>query len=204
LQSVKVLGEHSDEKNIRLLIKGNEHAFQAIYEQYHRPLYYFSQKFLKSGELAEEAVHDVFLKVWENRENLNPGLNFKSYLFTICKNHIVNMLLRASKEMEIKRKISQHLSPSHNGPEEDIIYADYMHLAYEAIQHLPPQRQRIFRLCREEGKTYAEIAETLNISTGTVKDHIVKAGKFIKSYLAAHARISISLVLALILPLWGS
>jgi RNA polymerase sigma-70 factor (ECF subfamily) len=194
---VKVLSEHSDEKNIKLLCKGNAQAFNSLYEKYHTHLYYFALKFLKAGELAEEAVHDVFLKIWENRKNLRPDLNFKAYLFTICKNHIVNMLLRATKEREIKNKIALHLATSHNELEETVVYADYMHLAYEAIHHLPPQRQLVFKLCREEGKTYAEIAETLNISTGTVRDHIVKAGKFIKSYLAAHAQITISLLIAL-------
>lgn len=196
---MKVWSEHSDEKNIKLLCKGEEQAFQSLYEKYHSHLYYFALKFLKSGALAEEVVHDVFLKIWENRKNLRADLNFKAYVFTICKNHIVNTLLRATKEREIKNKIAQHLTTSHNELEETVVYDDYMHLAYEAIHHLPPQRQLVFKLCREEGKTYAEIAETLNISTGTVRDHIVKAGKFIKSYLVKNARITISILLALLL-----
>lgn len=197
---MKPSSEHSDEKFIRLLSKGDEQAFSTLYKKYHSHLYYYSLKFLKSGELAEETVHDVFLKIWENRENLRSDLNFRSYLFTICKNQIVNMLLRATKEREIKAKIAHHLDTSHNDLEETVVYTDYMNLAYEAIHHLPPQRQLVFKLCREEGKSYAEIAETLNISTGTVRDHIVKAGKFIKNYLVKNARITISLLIALF---WG-
>lgn len=198
LQPLKVLSKHRVDKVIQQLIQGEEPAFRILYEKYHAPLYYYTLKFLKSGALAEEVVHDVFLKIWENRKNLRTDLNFRAYLFTICKNHIVNVLLRASKEREIKNKIARHLDTSHNDLEETVVYADYMNLAYEAINHLPPQRQLVFKLCREEGKTYAEIAETLNISTGTVKDHLVKAGKFIKNYLLKNARITISILIALL------
>lgn len=181
-----------------VLIKGiqdsNEQAFAKAYEKYHQHLYFFALKFVKSGELAGEVVHDVFLKVWEGRRRLNSQLSFRGYLLTICKNHVLNLLKRASLESSIKAEILRNCSPSHKETEDSIHYDDYYRFALRAIEQLPPQRQLVFRMCRLEGKSYDEVAAALGISKGTVRDHLFKGSRYVKKYLSAHAGITFSMV----------
>lgn len=177
------------------LSTGDVRAFTILYEQYHSYLYFFSLRFLKSAELAEEAVHDVFLKVWENRQNLDPELSLKGYLIKICKNHILNLLKRELREQQfISNAVISH-STQHSETENAVIWADYEKLAEEAINMLPPQRQKIFRMYRIEEKCLAEIAGELAISKGTVKDHLLKATRQLKEYMRKHSGALIDMII---------
>lgn len=179
---------------IQRVRQGDEKSFELLYNEYHKDLYYFSLKFIKSNVLAEEAVHDVFLAVWQNRHSLNENLSFKSYLYAICKNHLLNVLARVSREQALKKEILYCELNYDNSTEQDIQFNEYEQLAHQAIAQLPPQRQLIFRMCRFEGKSYEDIAASLGISTGTVNDHMVKAIRYVKEYLYQHAQITLMVV----------
>ncbi|MHA4741820.1 RNA polymerase sigma factor [Dyadobacter sp. MSC1_007] len=75
--------------------KGDMACLAKIYETYHAYLFQLALRFLKSSEHAEEVVHDVFLKFWENRESLNEEFSLKGCLTKICKSHILQTLTRA-------------------------------------------------------------------------------------------------------------
>ncbi|MDO1444795.1 RNA polymerase sigma-70 factor [Rhodocytophaga aerolata] len=170
------------------LMKGSETAFKKIYLNYHGSLYRMALKFVKSEELAKEIVQDVFVKIWENRSQINTSLSFSAFLFRIAHNHIFNLLKRASKEAAIKNEILAAAETASNYTENEVLSAEYETLAIDAIEQLPPQRKLIFKLCRNEGKSYEEVSYTLGISKSTVRDHMVKAIKFIKDYLQAHTQ----------------
>lgn len=172
------------------LIDGKEQAFAEAYKKYHRHIYFFSLKYLKSGELAEETVHDVFLKVWESRERLNPRLSFKAYLLTICKNHVLNLLKRASRDAAIKAEILRNRPARHEETEYSVHYRDFYRLALRAIAQLPPQRRQVFKMCKLEGKSQDEVARALGVSKGTVRDHLFKGSRQVKEYLAVQADIN--------------
>lgn len=178
-------------------VRGKPHAFRAIFEYYHRPLYYHALRFVKSPELARDVVQDVFIKLLERKDSIKPDRPLKAYLFTIAKNHILNMLTRASCEARIKREIIAHAVLSCN-QEDDIIYNDFKRFAERAIECLPPQRKRIFKMFKDEGKDYHQIADALGISRHTVRDHLAKASKFVRGYLKVHTGI-ISILLAFFL-----
>jgi RNA polymerase sigma-70 factor (family 1) len=170
------------------LIKGNETAFRQIYFKYHGSLYRLALKFVKSEELAKEIVQDVFVKVWENRSHINKELSFSAFIFRITHNHIFNLLKRASREAALKNEMLAAAEKASNRTEYEMIAAEYESLATDAIEQLPPQRKIIFKLCRNEGKSYEEVSYTLGISKSTVRDHMVKAIKSIKDYLHAHTQ----------------
>ena len=186
-----------EEHLIHSLRNSSQRAFQTLYERYHHRLYGYSLRFIKSPALAEEVVHDVFLRVWERRASLRTDTSFESYLFTIAKHRVLDLLRRASKEAEVAQEIARNLPVSRCQPEEDVIYQDYLRYAQQAIAHLPSQRRQVYEFCRLEGKSYEEAARLFSISKGTVKDHIVKAKRSIRQYLLTHANITISLLLSL-------
>jgi RNA polymerase sigma-70 factor (family 1) len=169
---------------LRSLKEGDQNALEVIYNKYVSPLYAYTIKHIKSKELAEEIVHDVFLKLWQSRESLRLETSFKSYLFTICRNHILNTLRRVSREAVLKDEIITAYINDYNNPETDLIFNDLLRTAQRAIKNLPPKRQLAFSLNKDEGKDYDEIALQMGISRGTVKDHLCKARKSIFGYLA--------------------
>jgi RNA polymerase sigma-70 factor (family 1) len=187
---------HSDETRLlEELIKGSETAFKQIYALYHVKIYRLALKFVKSEELAREVVQDIFIKVWEHRHTINTDLSFPAYLYKIAHNHIFNLLKRASREESIKKQILAAAEIATNQTEDVVIAAEYESLAIHAIEQLPPQRKLIFQLCRMEGKSYEEVSFALGISKSTVRDHMVKAIRFIKEYLHAHTETTFLLFL---------
>jgi RNA polymerase sigma-70 factor (ECF subfamily) len=166
--------------NIRM---GDENAFNEVYRHYFSNVYSFSYKFLKSKELAQECTQLTFIKIWEGRDHLNTDLNFKSYLFTICKNSVLKTIEKTARENKFKEKVMIEYSKA-SSEENSMDHLEQ--LAEQALEQLPPQRKMIFKLCKVEGHTYQEVALSLGISSGTVRDHMFKAAKTIRRYLALH------------------
>src|SRR5688500_8873708 len=167
-------------ENIR---RGDSDSFNEMYSHYFTNVYSFSYKFLKSKELAQDCTQLTFMKIWERRDQLNIDLNFKSYLFTICKNCILKTIEKAARENKLKEMILRELrTDSNTNSNTD----DMEKVAQQALAQLPPQRQIIFKLCKIEGQSYKEVALNLGISDGTVRDHMFKAIKAIRRYLLLH------------------
>jgi RNA polymerase sigma-70 factor (ECF subfamily) len=180
---------------VERLAADDRDAFEACYYKYHAPLYRFALKLLKSSMLAEEVVHDTFLKIWENRLRLDATQSLRSYLFTITRNDVLNLLARSAREAAIAQEILASFGDAvHNNTENEVVYNDYQRIVQQAIDQLPPQRRQVFTLCRLEGRSYEEVATLLNISTGTVSDHMVKAGKSLRQFLNIHTDLSLPTV----------
>ncbi|GGZ14855.1 DNA-directed RNA polymerase sigma-70 factor [Echinicola pacifica] len=179
------LNTHFEEKTlIKSLKKGDEKAFKAAYDLFFPSLFRYSIKFLKSKELAEEVVHDVFLKLWNHRERLHDDGLLSPFLYKICKNHILNTLEKASKNPVLLNEITAaQIFSKDTGPEDLLIARELESSIKNAIDSLPPIRQHVFKLCRVEGKSYEEAASILGITTGTVNSHIIKANRSLKAFL---------------------
>lgn len=177
------LSDDREKRLIKDIRKGDAYAFNEIYNHYFSNVYSLSYKFLKSKELAQECTQLTFIKIWEGRDNLNLDLIFKRYLFTICKNCILKTIEKTARENKFKEKVMleyRYVSMEENST------VELETLAHQALEQLPPQRKLIFKLCKLEGQTYQEVALDLGISSGTVRDHMFKATKSIRRYLAIH------------------
>lgn len=164
------------------LKSGNHSAFEEIYKRYSVNILKRLLRFVKDEEIAVELLQDIFLKLWERRESIDIERPLRSYLFRIAENKIIDFFRRAAHD----RKLLQHLATvstelCHN-TQNAIDLKDGELILQEAINALPPQRRKIFILCKIEGRTYEEVAEMLGISAGTVNDHMVKAGRTVRKY----------------------
>lgn len=180
------------------LREGNKQAFDLIYQRYSVRLYGNLLKLTRSTSEAEDVLQEVFLKVWNNRANIDPERSFRSYLFKIAENKIYDFFRQAAKD----RRRAAHLYAAVSTepfPIEGLLEEEKIGLLQKAIESLPQQRQQVFRLCKLEGKTYKEVSEMLGISVSTISDHIVKATKSIRNYFEDNEHALNIVLLSLIL-----
>lgn len=167
-----------------------EHAFKIVFDQFKNAVFGYAFRFFRSRELSEELVQDVFMKLWVNWDSLDATKNIKPYLFTIAKNTIYNKLKSFVVEQTYLNDVFYNYSMESNAVEELVQYRELKGIYDMAVAKLPAQRQRIFKLSREENMSHDEIAQELNISRNTVKDQMVKSLKFIRQYLETNAELT--------------
>jgi len=177
------IDEHIDKDLIARFKSGDMAAFQKIYDAFCKPLYRFALSYMKDSFDVEEIVQDVFLKLWEKRDEVDELKSFKSYLYRITVNKIFNEL----KHRVVKRKYDQHLLNidlvTHETPESSIQFQELNKKLESLLSKLPEQQRTIFIMSRWQGLSNAEIAQNLNLSARTVENQIYRAAKFIKLHL---------------------
>lgn len=180
---------------VKELIEGNNKAFRKLFDTYHNDVYAYSMSMLKTKVLAEEIVQDVFLKIWQHRSRLNPALSFKAYVFTITRNLTFNLIRKVADNRKLKEAVFYKSQKSYSPIEDNIAEADYELIKNKAIAQLPPKRKVIFEMSRNEGKSYLEISQELNISVSTVKGQMSKALATIRDVLQKHGNVSLLITL---------
>ncbi|MFD1144648.1 RNA polymerase sigma factor [Larkinella insperata] len=182
---------HGENEVLGRIAQGDEKAFATLFNHYHQRLGLHIYRITKSTELAEEIVHDVFLKIWLNRELLTEIENFPAYLFVLSKNAALNGLKKVANEQArmIGLELDQ-LQVAEMAEEDD----RYM-LIDEAIDRLPFQQRQVYLLSRHERLSYAEIAERMNLSRETVKKYLQLSTESIATYIRKKLIISVLLVL---------
>ncbi|MET4105096.1 RNA polymerase sigma-70 factor [Hymenobacter sp. UYP22] len=174
-------------------------AFDALFRQYSARVYRFAYGYLKSGPAAEEIVQDCFLKIWERRADLRDDVPLKGYLFTVAHHLILNQL-RQSRYQQLYQEYAllAGTSPS-TSTDTDVAFAELETLYSAALEKLPPKRRQIFTLSRQQGLSYAEIAQELGISIKTVETQMAQALHFMRQYFQAHGTALVLLPLLLLL-----
>lgn len=173
----------TDDKELYLKLKeGDERAFKVLFQKYYAPMCHFARQFLKDSEMAEETVQDLFVRIWEKRDSLNIETSFKHYFFRSVRNQCLNQL----QHQKIRNQYaSAILESSYQEIDQEQYYleVDLIERIEKSINALPTKRQEIFRLSRERGLKYKEIAEELNISVKTVEAQMGLALKYLRDEL---------------------
>lgn len=177
------MGKSINSSHIQQLIAGDEAAFDLIYEVYSSKVYRLAFRFLKDAQQSEEIVQECFINLWTSREKLNASGDIWLYLYVIAKRLSLNSLRQVFQSRELSDKLANHIATAHNDTEEDLLVSDLEQFTERIINKLPRQQQVIFRLSRVEHLTHKEIADQLQISPNTVKNHMVEALKTLKSQL---------------------
>lgn len=174
---------------LKELRDSSSEAFIQLYDHYHPALHAYILRFVKIPAIAEDVLQDVFLKIWEVRQRIDPGLSFNAYLYRISRNMVFKLMKKIAADDELRLKIMRQLSNSAEEGHLKLQWKQYEEILTAAINQLPPKRLQVFKLCRDQGKTYDEAAEELGISKNTVKEHMVAAMKSIKDYLSRNGDI---------------
>lgn len=157
---------------------GNEMALTELYRLFHRKLHYFSTSIVKSPEDAEEIVEDIFVKLWANRKDVLYIENLSVYLYVAVKNRSYNAMVQKGKAVHYSFEDMENdmVAPSLD-PHKLLVSAEMMKSMQLAIDTLPPRCKMIFRLIREDGLQYKEVAQILNISVNTIDVQMAIATK---------------------------
>ena len=171
------------ESIVRQFTQGQPKAFRLIFDALHAQVYEFSIRFTKSPTEAEEVTQQVFIRLWEKRNLIDPSLPLENYVYKMTRNcafnHLKQMALRDQQQQAGKLWVENSAPVT----EDDLSLAECQQLTHKLIDSLPEKRQIIFRMHFEEGHSPAEIASLLGISQSTVKSQLAKATKAVKGYI---------------------
>lgn len=166
---------------------GNEKAFREIYNRYHIQMFYIAKKYVKSGSLAEDAVQNIFVKLWEKRHIIDETKSIKGFLFTMLRNHLLNTLRYRKKEIVSLADVDEELLPHKSMTDDELLYKEYHDILEQGMDELSDRKREIFELRTLKGHSNSEVAELLQINIRTVKTHYYLSSKFIRTYLKNHA-----------------
>ncbi len=182
------LESYTEPELLRLASEGNEPAFEEIFNRYKDKLYTFIIRINSSPEFTEDIIQETFLKLWKDKESLRSIEHFSSYLYMMSRNQSINSLKRFAKEKMVLSELSIVRSSDYvNDPGSLLDYREALQELQRSLQKLSPQQKLVYTLSRELGLKHEEIAHRLNISSSTVKNHIVQALRSIRERMRLHA-----------------
>jgi RNA polymerase sigma-70 factor (ECF subfamily) len=173
-----------DQKLLEALKKGNIPVFESIFRSYYPNLCHFAFQYVQDKAVAENVVQETFVRIWEKRSTIIISKSIQNYLLEMVKNRCLNYLEHASvrrkyaekvrSKVTIERKESQDIQFFEVGLSEKI---------QASIEALPEKRQQIFRMCKQDGLSYKQVAEKLGVSVKTVENHMGLALKELRQSL---------------------
>ncbi|MBL1408231.1 RNA polymerase sigma factor [Sphingobacterium faecale] len=172
-----------DSELLLRLREGDGASFSAIYDRYAGLIYNRVKRLVHVHEFAEELVQDVFMQLWTNRAKIPSDLTIQIVLLRYAKSSAINFYRKAVRDVQMKEKIIQSSVDYYDPIEDEINFNETSTVLHAAIAKLPPQRQKIFILCKLEGKSYEEAATLYGVSVGTIKDHMAKAMRSLRQEL---------------------
>ncbi len=180
--------QHSERQLLLRVADGDRAAFATLYQQHLPILYQYVYRFSKQSKTTtDEIVQEVFITIWEKKETLIGIQSFSAYAYKIAKNKLLNSLKKEVSTQKMHEQLAS-LQPQYDAStEKGLVYADYHSSALRAIAQLPEKRKQIFLLSTQYELSLDEIAAQMQVSKSRVKQQLLKAKNFIKSYMAHHA-----------------
>ncbi len=177
----------TEKEELEQLKNASMQSFENLYFRYSVKLYNFVLKLSKGNSyMAEELVQRTFIKVWENREQINSDKTFISYLCTIAKNMLVNEYEHQTIQYIYSEFVRVQMADIENSTELDVDKMLLDEYIEKLTDELPPKRREIFVLSRRKGLTNKQISELLHISESTIETQLSKALSFMKTKLNMH------------------
>ena len=166
----------ADEEKIWISIQQKDgQAFEKYYKEQYKLFFLAAFKYLNDAGLAEEIVNDVFVRLWEGADTIRIESSLNSYIYRAVVNRSLNELDKNKRNKQHQKELGHRPEDTFEwrGMEENELKISL----YKAIDQLPEQCQKVFRMSRFEELKQQEIADRLDISVKTVKNHITHALK---------------------------
>ena len=169
------MNQEIDIKLLNRIRQNDSQAFELLFKKYYAPLCLFATNYTNDLDNARDVVQNLFVYLWENRATVHIVHSVKAYLVSAARRNSIRLIKqhRATLSINMLPEDSHLADNLHDSLELDELYTQLL----EAIEQLPEQCKRIFKLSRFEEMKYAEIASTLHISVKTVEAQMSKALK---------------------------
>ncbi|WP_160070250.1 RNA polymerase sigma factor [Sphingobacterium bovisgrunnientis] len=164
-----------DDELLNLFNNGFYDAFTEIYIRYSPELYRHALRMLNDKESAQDVIQEVFTNLWINKSSINFKSSPKNYLYTSVRNKILDLIAKEKSQTKYIASLEDFI---HNGnyiTDNLIREKELAAVIEQEITNLPPKMREVFELSRKEYKSYADIAQELNMAENTVRKHITKA-----------------------------
>ncbi len=174
---------------LQKLKEGDCFTFEHLFKTYHPRLFSFARKILKDDSLAQEAVHDVFMRLWNRKEKIVLRSSLNAYLVASTRNQCINLLRIKKNNPEFLTEADMQIVELEMEYYQDqaildkLISEDLRERIFEIVHTLSDQQQKVFKMSRFEGLSSKEISKRLNLSPRTVETHLYLALKSIREKL---------------------
>lgn len=177
---------NSYEDLVEKIRRGDECAFEMLFNQYYSRLCIFANTYLNSLDLSRDVVQDVFIKIWDNRENFYINQSLKAYLYQSVRNQSLNSIQKSKRKQKLEKRLQKHqeVKESVKDPDLSILTTEELtEKVWKLVDNLPERRKAIFVLYRKHGLSYREIADVMGIARKTVENQMGKSLQFLRDQL---------------------
>ncbi|MBP1650956.1 MAG: polymerase sigma-70 factor [Bacteroidetes bacterium] len=189
---------HSDVDLLKLIARGDRHAYQLIFEKYWTSIYNTALLLTQSPAFAEDIAQDVFTMLWEKRATLPAIEKPEGFLFITARNIIYSRLRKLANDKAYRQYIQHCFQEQQaSSAQEQAEYKELEQTILRTIHNLSPQQQKAFTLSRFQGMQHKEIAQNMGLSPVTIKSYIVQAIVTLRRALANHPARSLIILWAL-------
>lgn len=186
-----------DEKTLLIRLRNDDHqAFEQLYHRYKKRIAGHLLAMFKDEELAQDIAQETFIKIWENRAQVNEEKSFKAYLFTIATNNAYTLFQRIGKDEKARLGFQLLLQQATDHVDAYIASKEHQELLESLLAHLPEKQREVFRLFKIDGYSYAEISERLGISHNTINTHLKRATTHLRDLLLRRPDLLLALLIA--------
>ena len=153
----------------KALKEGNQLAFSIVYKTYAAQTFSLAFKYLLNKELAEDAVQNLFLKLWLKKEEIDETKPINRYLFTMLKNDLLNTLRDSKKNIYLLEDCLSMVLELEDNSQNENLKQEQMNIIQQALEQLSPQRRKVFEMKVSGKYSNQEIADKHNLSSNTIK-----------------------------------
>lgn len=179
---MSILSSYTDHELLEAIRNDDEKAFRELFRRYWRKVRDMAYARVRSKDVTEEIVQDLFVSLWNKRASLSVN-NLPAYLFTSVKHRVLNYVesqLVRKKHWEYYKKF---IPLQENSTQQVVEFSELMEAIEDGIGHLPEKSKKVFRLNRLEGRSIPEIADILNLSEKAIQYHLTKSLKKLRLHL---------------------
>ena len=192
--------DFSDENILKESLRsGNHQALAFLMDSYHQQLCSYAYTLYMDYELSKDVVQNVFIKLWEKRDQTNTTNSLRSFLYRSVYNGLVDHWRQNKRILTLELKHLEALTQMIENESEEELWAQ-IKLVNQEIQNLPPKCKETFLLSKKEGLTMIEIAEFMNVSKRTVESQMNKAFRILREKLSDKIKAVLFILICLFFP----
>lgn len=184
----------TDQQLLDLLKKGNQKAFNEIYDRYAPKVYYQVNQMLRDQEASKDVVQDLFITIWDKCNNIRTEGNLAAYLYIAAQNNVLKFIRKGRLKSDYLNSLAQFqyeiIEEQGSAYDIEMLY----NLIEKEISQLPGKMKIIFELSRQKDLSYKDIAAQLGIAENTVRKQVSNALKIIRSNVDKYGHTGVILI----------